>query len=121
MDCINKFYRRLVIFSGIMIGITVGHCRNESKLKEQEAFNRMLNTGITHQYIDTNRNGKYDLYRFIQKGSETIYSDTNGDGYFDSAKTIDKSRFYTSNLSKELSKQKCEREYRLGRIEFISF
>ncbi len=86
--------------------------------KKAQEFRSLHNTGITHQYVDTDGDGKFDLYRFVQKRREILGVDYNGDGTIDKIINEKKNRIYSVNLEQELSKEECMREYRPGTIEF---
>jgi hypothetical protein len=91
------------------------------KSYEKQENQEKQKSSMVHQYVDTNQDGQYDLYRFIQNGPvESTYVDKDGDGKADSVIVEDKSRIHSGSLETELTKEQTQREFRVGDIEHIT-
>lgn len=108
-----------LIVAGLLSGV-FGAISYEALRDNRKRLIRSLDSGITHQYIDTNANGKYDFYRFIKKGPIIeSYVDRNGDGEYDYTTLQDDSEVYSSPLTREIDKEEAQDMYRVGKFEFI--
>lgn len=76
-----------------------------------------IDNGIVHEYLDTNNNGLYDMYRYSQEGP-VIRTTIDYPGRHMEYMEEDKGRVFSVSLENELTKEECQREYRNGKIEF---
>ncbi|MBM3234148.1 hypothetical protein FJZ19_03565 [Candidatus Pacearchaeota archaeon] len=85
----------------------------------RRALHELLNEGITHQYIDTNQDGRYDFYRFLQRKDEL--TQTRIGGVLVSSNHQTKNQTMSGSMCGEHTREECLRMPRIGDIEFFVF
>jgi hypothetical protein len=109
------------VFAGLIFGGALTFCflsYSAIKQAQKEKFHNMLNQGITHQYIDTDQDGRYDFYRFLQRRKERTVQYIDCRLVSDSEVSIDRTE--SAPIYGESTREQCLRMYRVGDFEFYT-